>query len=183
MARMAVTEERMRPTIALFASSRRNGNTGQLMDRVANELRIEVVDLAKKDISAFDYDHKNRHDDFEHLIDQVLEFEQIIFASPVYWYSVCPPMKLFLDRISDLLELPDLLAKGRRLRGKGVFVLCTSIEEQPDPPFVSAWQETCKYLGMNYHGLLHANCRDGYAPARYESDIGAFVRRVQGLAC
>ncbi len=180
---MSGAKERMRPTVALFASSRRNGNTGQLMDRVASELHIEIVDLARKNISAFDYEHKNRDDDFEALIDHVLEFEQIIFASPVYWYSVCPPMKVFLDRISDLLELPDLLAKGRQLRGKGVYVLCTSIEDEPDGPFVSAWQETCKYLGMNYRGLLHANCRDGYAPARYESDIKAFVRRVQGSAC
>jgi multimeric flavodoxin WrbA len=172
----------MRPTMALFASSRRNGNTGQLVDRVAKELHIEVVDLAKKNISAFDYDHRNRHDDFEALIDRVLDFEQIIFATPVYWYSVSPPMKVFLDRISDLLELPDLLAKGRQLRGKGVYVLCTSIEDQPDPSFVTAWQETCKYLGMNYRGLLHANCRDGYAPALYESDIELFVRRVQGFS-
>jgi multimeric flavodoxin WrbA len=172
----------MRATLALFASSRRNGNTGQLMDRVASELRIEVVDLANKNISAFDYGHKNRDDDFESLIDHVLEFEQIIFASPVYWYSVCPPMKTFLDRISDLLEVPDLLAKGRQLRGKAVYVLCTSIEVEPDAPFVGAWQETCRYLGMNYRGLLHANCRDGYAPALYESDIRAFVRQVQSYA-
>ena len=45
-------------TIALFASSRRNGNTGQLMDRIAGELEIEVVDLAGKSISPFDYEHK-----------------------------------------------------------------------------------------------------------------------------
>jgi multimeric flavodoxin WrbA len=173
----------MRSAIALFASSRRHGNTGQLMDRVASELQIEVVDLAKKNISAFDYEHRNRQDDFEPLIDHVLEFEQIIVASPVYWYSVCPPMKVFLDRISDLLELPDLLAKGRRLRGKDVYVLCTSIEDEPTPLFVNAWRETCTYLGMNYGGLLHANCRDGFVPARYEDDINAFVSRLRGSSC
>ena len=173
----------MHSTVALFASSRRHGNTGQLMDRVASDLQIEVIDLAAKDISAFDYEHRNRLDDFESLIDHVLEFEQIIFASPVYWYSVSPPMKIFLDRISDLLDVPELLAKGRRLRGKGVYVLCTSIEDEPDSPFVNAWRETCKYLGMNYSGLLHANCRDGYAPALYEDAIDAFVRRLRGSAC
>jgi multimeric flavodoxin WrbA len=170
----------MRSTVALFASSRRHGNTGQLMDRVAQELQIEIIDLNRKTISAFDYEHRNRQDDFEPLIDHVLEFEQIIFASPVYWYAVCPPMKIFLDRISDLLELPDLLARGRRLRGKSVYVLCTSIEDEADTPFVSAWRETCNYLGMRYCGLLHANCRDGYRPALYLHDIDAFVRQVRG---
>jgi multimeric flavodoxin WrbA len=169
----------MRPTVALFASSRRNGNTGQLMDRVARELEIEVIDLAQKNISAFDYEHRNRDDDFETLIDHLLEFEQLIFASPVYWYSVCPPIKVFLDRLSDLLEVPDLLAKGRRLRGKSVYVLCTSIEEAADASFVNVFRETCNYLGMDYRGLLHANCRDGYVPARYEQDIVAFVHGLR----
>ncbi len=72
----------MRSTIALFASARRKGNTGRLMDRIADELQIQVVDLSKKTISAFDYQHRNRTDDFEPLMDHVLTFEQIIFASP-----------------------------------------------------------------------------------------------------
>ena len=65
--------------------------------------------------STIDYQHRNRTDDFESLMDHVLTFEQIIFASSVYWYSVAPPMKIFLDRISDLLDLHDLMEQGRRL--------------------------------------------------------------------
>jgi multimeric flavodoxin WrbA len=168
--------------VALFASSRRHGNTGQLMDRVANELQIEVIDLAAKSISAFDYQHRNRQDDFEPLIGHVLEFEQIIFASPVYWYSVSPPMKVFLDRISDLLDIPELLAQGRRLRGKGAYVLSTSNDGAPDSAFVSLWRETFNYLGMNYRGLLHADCTEGYDPARHEEAIAAFVRGVRNSA-
>jgi putative NADPH-quinone reductase len=49
-----------------------------------------------------------------------------IFATPIYWYGVSPAMKVFLDRISDFLELPELLAEGRRLRGKNAYVVCTS---------------------------------------------------------
>ena len=78
----------MRSTIALFASSRRHGNTGQLTDRVADTLGIEVIDLGAKNISAYDYDHANRADDFESLVEYVLGFEQIIFASPIYWYGL-----------------------------------------------------------------------------------------------
>ena len=152
------------------------------MDRVASELKIEVIDLSQRNISAFDYEHRNRRDDFEPLMDHVLEFEQLIFASPVYWYSVSSPMKIFIDRISDLLDLPDLLAQGRRLRGKGAYVLCTSIEDEASPLFVNAWRETFNYLGMRYGGLLHANCRDGYAPDHYEEDINAFIRLLKGPA-
>ena len=121
----------MPSTIALFSSSRRRGNTGQLIDRMAMELGMEVVDLGSLRISAYDYDHRNRHDDFERLMNRMLEHDQVIFASPIYWYAVSPAMKVFLDRISDLLELPDLLSQGRRLRGKNAYVVCTSISDEP----------------------------------------------------
>lgn len=168
----------MPSTITLFASSRRNGHTGQLVDLVANDLKIEVVDLSAMNISAYDYQHRNRDDDFEPLIERVLDFDQIIFASPVYWYAASPAMKVFLDRISDLLDIPELLEKGRRLRGKRAFVICTSIYDEVAPSFIAAFQETFRYLGMRYVGCLHANCQEGYMPANFESDTKAFTSLV-----
>ena len=166
-------------TIALFSSSRRNGNTGQWMDCIAKELAIEVVDLATKDISAYDYEHRNREDDFEPLMKRVLGFDQIIFASPVYWYAVSPAMKVFLDRISDFLDLPDLLDDGRRLRGKRGYVVCTSIYDEAPASFVGAFLDTFNYLGMRFGGVAHVNCRDGYSPGRHDPEAAAFAKRVR----
>jgi multimeric flavodoxin WrbA len=166
-------------TIALFSSSRRNGNTGQWMDCIAKELGIEVVDLATKNISAYDYEHRNRGDDFEPLMKRVLEFEQIIFASPIYWSAVSPTLKIFLDRISDFLDLPELLDDGRRLRGKRGYVICTSIYDEAPASFVGAFLDTFNYLGMRFGGVAHVNCRDGYAPARHDSEAAAFAKRVR----
>lgn len=168
----------MKRTVALFASSRRDGNTGRLMDRVADELGIEVIDLEEKNISGYDYEHKNRNDDFEQLFDYVMEFDQIIFASPIYWYAVSPPMKIFLDRISDYLVIPELLQKGRQLRGKAVYVVCTSVCPEIDSAYLEAYEKTFRYLGLKLRAYLHANCRDGYRPARYESDVRAFIVTV-----
>jgi multimeric flavodoxin WrbA len=170
----------MRDTIALFASSRRNGNTGRFMDRIASELSIEVVDLASLRMTAYDYDHLNRHDDFEPLMERVLCHEQIIFATPIYWYGVSPAMKVFLDRLSDLLELPDLLAAGRRLRGKDAYVVCTSVCDAPSPAFMGAFRETFDYLGMSFGGMAHANCVEGYLPAVHDAEALAFATLVRG---
>jgi multimeric flavodoxin WrbA len=82
-------------------------------------------------MSPYDYDHRNRNDEFEPLIQRVANHDQILFATPIYWYAVSPAMKVFLDRITDLLELPDLLECGRRLRGKRAYVVCTSIRADP----------------------------------------------------
>jgi multimeric flavodoxin WrbA len=172
----------MLSTIALLASSRRLGNTGQLMDRIALELNIEVVDLTKLHMSSYDYNHLNRDDDFEPLMRHVLAHDQIIFATPVYWYAVSPAMKVFLDRISDLLEIPELLSEGRRLRGKNAYVVCTSICDEPSAEFMGAFRETINYLGMQFGGLAHANCTGGYVPALHDAEAAAFAAIVRNAA-
>jgi len=169
----------MPSTLALFASSRRRGNTGQLIDRIALELNIGVVDLSGLRLSPYDYEHRNRADDFEPLMQRVLAHEQIILASPIYWYAVSPAMKVFLDRLSDLLELPDLLAEGRKLRGKKAYVVCTSIDAEPAAQFVGALRETVEYLGMHYAGTLHVNCEGGYRPDVHDPAAVEFAARVR----
>jgi multimeric flavodoxin WrbA len=167
-------------TIALLSSSRRLGNTGQLIDRIGLELNIEVVDLATQRVSSYDYDHLNRNDDFEPLMKRVLAYDQIIFATPIYWYAVSPAMKVFLDRISDLLDVPDLLSEGRRLRGKQAFLVCTSASTEPSAAFVDAFRETFGYLGMHFGGMVHVNCLDGYMPAVHDSEALKFATLVRG---
>lgn len=172
----------MLSTIALLSSSRRLGNTGQLTDRIALELNIEVIDLTGLRMSSYDYDHLNRNDDFEPLMRHVLAHDQIIFATPIYWYAVSPAMKIFLDRISDLLEVPELLSEGRRLRGKNAYVVCTSICDEPSMEFMGAFRETFNYLGMHFGGSVHANCSDGYLSAVHDSEAMAFSALVRKAA-
>lgn len=168
--------------IALFSSSRRNGNTGKLVDQIAAGLGIEVIDLESKRISAYDYEHRNRDDDFEPLMRHVLGFDHLFFASPVYWYAVSPAMKVFLDRMSDFLELADLLDEGRRLKGKRAYVICTSIYDEAPQSFVGAFADTFNYLGMIFGGVAHANCSAGYTPAQHDGDARTFVERVRSDA-
>jgi multimeric flavodoxin WrbA len=169
----------LKKTIALFASSRRHGNTGQLMDIIAKQLNIEVLDLNDYDFSDFDYKHRNKNDDFSRLFERVLNFEHIIFASPVYWYSVSPPMKRFLDRISDYLSFDELLDKGRQLRGKTGYVVCTSISEQVDASFINAFKDTFGYLGMSDGGYIHCDCSgDDFKLEKHQQDIEAFVKKL-----
>jgi multimeric flavodoxin WrbA len=165
----------MSTTVAVFSSSRSNGNTRKLLANVASKINIDTIDLSEYTFSDYDYEHKNEGDDFLPLIDRVLAYENIIFASPVYWYSVTPVMKKFLDRISDLLELPHLLDTGRRLRGKTAFVLCSSVSREASNAFISAFEETFEYLGMSYGGFIHANCDAGYQAENYAEDLAGFT--------
>lgn len=147
-----------------------------MTDQIADEIDAEVVDLSGKNISPFDYEHKNRGDDFEPLMDRALKHENIVFASPIYWYSVAPSMKVFLDRISDYLVLPDLLESGRKLRGKSGFIICTSTQDHPDESFIEAFKKTFSYLGMHFGGVIHINSETNVS---YENKLQSFVQSLK----
>ena len=172
----------MSSAIALFASARRYGNTGALMDRIASELGIEVVDLGALEIAPYNYEHSHRGDDFEPLFRRVLGHDHLIFASPVYCYAVAPPMKVFFDRITDFLDLPELQHEARRLRGKTAYVVCTSIYDDPPPSFLGAFRDNFEYFGMRFGGVAHVNCSDGYQPSRHDSAAAAFASLLKAVA-
>jgi multimeric flavodoxin WrbA len=169
----------MSDAIALFGSSRRHGNTGRFLDDIAAGLCIDIVDLGQLRLSPYDYEHRNRGDDFEPLMKRVLEFDRIIIASPVYWYSVSPPVKVFLDRISDYLDIPELQPEGRRLRGKTGYVVCTSIYDTVPAPFIGSLTSTFAYLGMHFGGVAHVNCSEEYSRSIHEGELAAFVRLLR----
>src|SRR5690554_2198107 len=115
-------------------------------------------------------------------MDYILDFDRIVFASPECWYSVSPALKIFLDRISDYLDIPELLPKGMRLRGKTAYVITTSVYNKASTPFISAFENTFDYLGLSYGGCLHMNCKDGFDQAKSHQMVQRFVENIRGAA-
>lgn len=168
----------MSRAIALFASARRNGNTGQFIDWIADSLDIQVIDLSEKNITPYDYEHKNINDDFIPVMNQLLGYEKIIFVTPVYWYGPSAQMKTFIDRTSDFLDVEKLKDIGRGLRNKTAYIVCTSISDDADSSFINSFKSTFEYLGMNFGGYVHANCENGYNPVEYKDDVDKFINSI-----
>ena len=75
--------------VIILGSARKNGNTTKIVDEIAKESGIDVIDLNDYNISHYDYESKNREDDFLPLIRRILEeYDTLIFATPVYWYNM-----------------------------------------------------------------------------------------------
>lgn len=148
------------------------------MDSVSANINGDVIDLDDYDISPYDYEHRNKNDDFLPLINKILSYDNIIFASPIYWYSVPPAMKAFIDRLSDLLTIQEWLETGRKLRGKNAYVLCTSASENVSDVYINAFKQTFEYLGISYGGYLHANCVNGYNADEYEQGKQDFIQSL-----
>lgn len=143
------------PPLLLQASARPNGDTYHVSSKLAAELKADHIDLLNYKIYPFNYAQAYpADDDFLRLIEEeILPREQIVFASPVYWYSMSGPMKIFFDRLSDLLmSRKDL---GRQLRNKRMSVLSVSNDEIVNASFYDAFRLSAEYLGMDYGPVWH----------------------------
>jgi len=137
-----------RPLIIL-GSSRKDSNTRKLLDRLFAELDHELIDLLDHKIYPYDYSTNYPVDDsFFVIIDSLLRHDTIIFATPVYWYSMSGPMKTFFDRFSDLVTIRKEL--GRQLKGKRTFLVATGEGEELPEGFEVPFRSTSKYLDMEF---------------------------------
>ncbi len=165
-------------TVIILGSSRSDGNTRKVVDRIIYYNQdIDLIDLGKYHIKYFDYDYKNQDDDFQKVAQKMLAYDQIIFATPVYWFSMSAPLKTFFDRISDLLHLHK--EKGRKLRGKTMGLVSSSSGNNINDYFRAPFVESAKYLGMNYIGDMHSWLIDDKIPDEVDQIIKEFASKIE----
>ncbi|MGV6945474.1 flavodoxin family protein [Sphingobacterium kyonggiense] len=140
--------------VVIIGSSRENGNTKQAVKELSSLLDFDIIDLNDFEFSYYDYRHNNKNDDFLALMERIINnYDLFIFATPVYWYSMSGVMKVFFDRMTDLLDIEKEL--GRKLRNKKMAVISSSIGDNLKDNFWLPFKATAKYLGMNYIGDVH----------------------------
>lgn len=146
----------MKKSVIIVGSSRKNGNTTQIVMRIANKYHLDIINLIDYNYSYYDYESKNKNDDFIKLAQGIIEkYDTLIFATPVYWYSMSGIMKVFFDRISDLIRIEK--KTGRQLRGKNMAVISNSHDNELDYDFYIPFKKSAEYLGMTYLGEKHIN--------------------------
>ena len=144
----------------LVGSARTNGNTMQIVDLLRQTLqnKVSVHDLKALNINGFDYDNSFKEDDFLSTLDDVLDADVVIFATPIYWYTLSSQLKQFVERLSDItLFYPDLLP---RFRGKRGFLLMTGASDEVPEGMTVAIEKTCTHLQMKYTDSLYIQFED-----------------------
>jgi len=140
-------------TVVILGTSRDDGNTWATVQAVLGGRPVEVVNLSDTRFTAYDYRHRNQDDGFLPLVEAIVGKSFWILATPVYWYSMSAQLKVFLDRLSDLITIRKDL--GRLLRGKSVAVVASGTDEAIPDGFEVPFQRTCEYLGMKYAGTFY----------------------------
>ena len=84
--------------IVIVGSSRNDGDASSLTKQLIEKTKWDLINLNNYEFSYFDYEHKNRNDDYLKLIKEIVKkYDTLIFITPVYWFSMSGIMKVFFD--------------------------------------------------------------------------------------
>lgn len=167
----------MKDSIILMASSRSDGNTRKVVDHLISvHPETDLVDLKTKSIGYYDYQHRNQEDDFIVVVEEMLQYNTIIFATPVYWYTMSAELKTFFDRMSDLIQVRKDL--GRQLKGKSMMVLSCGSERTEIPSFQIPFELSANYLHMNFVAYLHTWISGTEIPEAVKIQLRSFAESI-----
>ena len=159
--------------VLISGSSRNDGDTETLTTELIKKSNWDLIDLNDYNFGYYDYEHKNKNDDYIKLLREIIDkYDTLVFATPVYWYSMSGILKVFFDRITDLLEIEKGL--GRKLRGKNMAGISCSIGNNLGDVFWLPFSETADYLGMKYLGSLHT-----ITGKINELELEKFINRIE----
>lgn len=103
----------MKKVLIISSSMRKQGNSALLAqafaEGAAKNHQVETIYLADKDIrfckGCLACVQTNKciiQDDMAELVEKVKNADVLVFASPVYYFSICGQLKTFLDRCNPL---------------------------------------------------------------------------------
>lgn len=118
--------------LIISGSSRENSNSEFFAEKAADSYTGDVkwIRLREKNIRQI---HDQRHDengfdsvydDHTQVVEAMLEADDILFATPLYWYGMSGYMKTFIDRWSQAMRDPDLNFKERISGKHGYLITC-----------------------------------------------------------
>lgn len=165
-----------RPAVIL-GSARGGGETRRAVDLAFPGGDAEIVVLSEQSVGPYDYEYRYAGDDFLSVVDVMERADHIVFATPVYWYSMSAQLKAFFDRLTDLTETSK--ERGRRLAGKHTWLLATGTDAELPNGFEVPFLRTSEYFAMTFHCAeylcTHVDSGARLANERRVRDFGARV--------
>lgn len=141
-------------TIILLASARKESETLEVVEKIFIGKNIPCIDLLDEKISLYNYAHEYPADDgFYTIIERCLDYKNIIFATPIYWYSMSGILKIFFDRLTDIVTVEKSL--GRKLAGKKMALIALGTDPEIPPGFEMPFHLTATYFNMHFLGFLY----------------------------
>ena len=103
------------------------------------------------------------------LLDATLEATDLVFVTPLYWYSFPNRLKRYLDHWSAWMRIEGIDFKGR-MQGKRVWAITTSGNREKTQPMFDSLKLCAEFLAMRWQAPLWGQ---GGAPGAVEKDAAA----------
>jgi multimeric flavodoxin WrbA len=153
-----------RSLLFLLASTREEGNSELLARRAAEALPPGThAHWLRLDAHVREPFHDLRHapggfpalsPEMRALCEQTLAADELVFVTPVYWYSLPASAKLYLDHWLGWMRQPELRFR-ERMAGKVLSaVTVNSGEDWAGEPLIESLRLTAGYMGMRWRGAL-----------------------------
>ena len=164
-------------TVIIQCSARIDGDSASITNWLSQKFNADSIALCELTIHPFDYKNRFESDDFISTIQKLIDsYQHIIFVTPVYWYTMSARMKIFLDRISDLLKWHK--ETGRQLRGMSMGLFSVSNDPELQDHFDVPIRLSAGYLGMPYLGHTHCWVESGAIPDEVQKKIEEYMNSI-----
>ncbi len=139
-------------TIVLLGSAHNDGNTLKAVKDLCPFKEYEIINLQALQIASYN-DENCPNDDFYIVADKMSNADNIVFATPVYWYSMSSVLKNFFDRLTDLLG--PYKSIGKSLSGKSTYLIATGTDDELPNGFEEPFRRTSQYFGMVFQKTFY----------------------------
>jgi NAD(P)H-dependent FMN reductase len=129
-------------------------NKDRVLVILGSSRNYELIDLHQKHIEYYSYDrHLKNEDDFLPIAQAMLNHDVIVFATPVYWYTMSGQMKVFLDRLTELTDIHKPI--GKALKGKKTYLIACGGSPSLPEGFELPFKGTSEYFDMEFIQTLY----------------------------
>lgn len=148
--------------LALLGSSRKDGNTAYLAEKVLEGIEHEKIFLSDKQMKPIiDLRHSDTgfsfvDDDYEDLFLKFLKHDIVVFVTPLYWFGMSGPMKIFIDRWSQYLrdERFDVMQEMSKKKAYVIVVGSSPGPQIEALPLIQQFSHIFNFVGMEFIDYL-----------------------------
>ena len=140
--------------LVILGSNRKDSNTLKAAEELCPVDDYEIIDLLDYEIGHFSYEKSySPNDGFMEIAEKMKGADHIVFATPVYWYAMSGPMKVFFDRFTNLMSSYSPI--GRMLAGKKTYLIASGTEPELPDGFEVPFAKTSEYFDMEFMGTQY----------------------------
>lgn len=146
----------------IYGGTRQKGNTEMLTEKAVQGITVEKIYLRDYTIQPIvDFRHDEEgfrtiNDEHNVVIGRIMPHDILVFATPIYWYSMSGIMKNFIDRWSQTLRDDTYSDFKCSMANKKAYVIAVGGDKPriKGLPMIQQFQYIFDFVGISFEGYV-----------------------------